>query len=761
MIPYLNSFPLPNDNSVGDGVNFQAYRFRGPVSIVDNWYIARVDYKITSDGNHSLFWRGALRNDSNNGVPYLPGQGAELSYVDYSKGFSLGYTAVLRSNLVNNFRWGFTRQSFGQIGNQTQPYVQFRNLNDGATSQPDNAALAVTNDLIYQVPVHNFVDDLSWIKGKHTLTFGGNLNFLRNPQSSNINSFSSAVTNASWFVPSGFANQAVPGVFDPGCSQTATPVTGGCFDSSTPSTSEPHYPLVARSFANNFDYPMIALVGMINQVNAQYNFNKDGTALPQAAPVTRRFAADSYEMYAQDSWKVKPNLTITYGLRYSLFSPPWETNGLQVTPNVNLTDWFNLRAQNMLQGVGSNAAPLISFNLGGPANGKPGFYNWDFKDFAPRLAVAYSPSASGGLWKALFGAPGKTTIRAGAGIVYDRLGPALLATFDQSGSFGLSTTLTNTAGVVSTATAPRITGLNTIPTQGTDGTQLYASAPVSTFPQTFPANGTGSFAVYWGMDQSLKTPYSYTMDLSVGRELGHQFTLQVAYVGRLSHRLLAQEDVATPENLVDPKTKVDYFSAVTALAKLYRQGVPTSSITPQTVGPTAQYWADILQPLKAGGAYSQICSGGATTSPLQAAYDLFSCFPGNETTAIQLLDQGILTDANNPGQSYYGPGGPYSFLDPQFAALYAWRSISTASYNALQVNLLRHMSHGLQFDFNYTYSRSIDISSDANRISAEGGLGGQVINRLGPQGASSYFGLSILDINSMPTGSGKCLLVKV
>jgi len=55
-------------------------------------------------------------------------------------------------------------------------------------------------------------------------------------------------------------------------------------------------------------------------------------------------------------------------------------------------------------------------------------------------------------------------------------------------------------------------------------------------------------------------------------------------------------------------------------------------------------------------------------------------------------------------------------VDPQFAALYAWRSIGTAAYNALQVTLQRKMSHGLQFDFNYTYSKSIDISSDASRI---------------------------------------------
>jgi hypothetical protein len=275
--------------------------------------------------------------------------------------------------------------------------------------------------------------------------------------------------------------------------------------------------------------------------------------------------------------------------------------------------------------------------------------------------------------------------------------------------------------------------LNTIPTQGTDGTVLFAPAPPSTFPQTFPATGPGSFGVYWGSDKNLRTPYAYTFDLSVQRDLGHGFTLDVAYVGRMAHRLLSQEDVATPEDIVDPKTNVDYFTAATALAKVYRQGVPTSSVTPALIGPAAAYWGNILQPLKPGGAYSLLCNGGSTQSPLLAAYDLFSCLNGNETSAIQAIDQGALTDANLPGVTYYGPGGPNAFLSPQFAALYAWRSMSASSYNGLQVSFRHNMTHGLQFDFNYTYSRSIDISSDANRITAEGGLGGQIINAWDPK----------------------------
>jgi hypothetical protein len=783
MIPYFQSFAKfpANDSSVGDGLNFVGYRFRGPVATNLNWYIARADYKLTRNGNHSLFWRGALRNDVASGVPYFPGGGPEHSTLDVSKGFSVGYSAVLRPTLINNFRWGFTRQSFGQIGNQTQDQLFFRGLNDN--EGPNNSELAVTSTSSFQVPVHNFVDDVAWIRGKHTFQFGGNMNFLRNPQSNNINSFSSAFTNASWFDTAALANQGAAH-FDPGCSTTA----GAC--------SATHYPAVDSGAGNNYDYPLIALVGMVDQVNAQYNFDRAGKPIADALSVSRHFAADTWEMYAQDSWKVKSNLTITYGLRYSLFSPPWETNGLQVVTNVDMTSWFNGRRAGMLKGIPSSAAPLISFDLGGPANHKPGLWNWDYKDFAPRFAVAWSPSADGGLFKSLFGGPGKTSIRVGAGMVYDRLGPAMLATFDSSGTFGLGTSLTNVGGYQTPTTAPRITGLTGIgnipqfdlgdpkanpPLQPT---QIFAPPPNAGFPQTFPSGldptAVGSFATYWGMDQQIKTPYSYTMDLSVGRQLGQSYSIEVAYVGRLSHRLMTQDDLAMPIDLVDPKTKVDYFTAVRALAKLYRAGVTSDQVTAAMIGPTASYWQDLMGTTNflpgASGAPQGFrvsrCAGNgafASTDPVVAAYDLFCGFANNETTAIQGIDQGFgFRDFSNfdPSGSrhpYYPVTGPYTFLSPQFSALQAWRSIGAASYHAMQVNFRKHMTYGLQFDFNYTFSKSIDLSSDANRIGANGGLGGQVINAWSPKGlraVSDFDTTHQMNVNwiaELPFGKGRWL----
>ncbi len=750
VVNYLNSFPLPNDNTVGDNVNLEGFRFRGAVPTDRNWYIARADYKITSSGSQTVFWRGALRNDSQSSAPYFPGQTPLTSIVDYSKGFTAGYTASLTSTLFNNFRYGYTRQSIGNLGNNdTQPFIFFRGLNDNSTAA--NSSQAVTRSFKYQTPVHNFVDDISWTKGRHTFQFGTNVRLIRNPRENFLSSFSDGITNSSGLDTAGLANKNSP--LDPGSRG---------------------FPVVATAFDNSYDYSTVALLGIVSQLDAAYNYDKAGNLLPLNSPVKRRWAADEYEFYFQDSYKIKPTLTLTYGLRYSLFSPPWETNGTQVAPFFSLGDWFNTRGTDMNNGVGSNQDPVITLDLAGSANNKPGFYNWDKKDFGPRVALAWAPDFSSGFLRDIFGARDKTVIRAGFGVVYDRVGAGLLSTFDQYGSFGLSTTLTNSQ-VPSVATAPRVTDLNTIPVTDQTGNVLFPPAPQGGFPFT-PQENTQGLAINWGLDSGIKTPYSYALDLSVARELPRGLSIEVSYVGRLSHRLLVQEDLAMPLNLVDKASGVTYFQAARALSQLSAAGTPTSSITPALVGPTAAYWQNLIAPLAPGDSYSLACSGGSTSSPLQAAYDLFSCNTFNETTALWQLDQagsdfsgnagiaGALTDASgNPVNYYPTKLGSSAFFNKQFKSLYAWRSQGVANYHAMQVTLRKRMSHGLQFDFNYTYSKSIDMGSDAERIGPWAGLQGQIINSWDPKARRSVSDFDLRHqingnwILEMPFGKGRWL----
>jgi hypothetical protein len=146
----------------------------------------------------------------------------------------------------------------------------------------------------------------------------------------------------------------------------------------------------------------------------------------------------------------------------------------------------------------------------------------------------------------------------------------------------------------------------------------------------------------------------------------------------------------------------------------------------------------------------------------QAIYDLFACVPHNETGALQYMDLFCWPGcATLPGQS---EPAPYAFFDPQFSSLYSWRSIGVSSYHSMLVTLRRRMTSGLQFDLNYTFSKSIDMGSDAERVIAYdewGGPGGQINNSWDPRGNK---GLSDFDarhqINAnwtyeLPFGRGK------
>lgn len=753
---YMNSLPAANVPGFGDGLNYQGFNFAAPISEKQNVYIAKVDYNITHDAKHRVSVSGAVRNDNNAGAPFYPGEGPSHALVNYSKGIIVNYSGVLKQSLVNNFRYGFIRESVGDIGNSDKQWVEFRGLNDQTG--------AITRSRSFQRPTNNFADDLSWTHGHHSWQFGGQVAFIRNPRSSFRSSYSDGVANAGWFDTTGFAGKNSP--LNPALN-------------TNPSTNSP-YPGVDGSFFNSYDFPLTALLGMVSQVDAQYNFKRDGSALGQGTALTRHFAINSYEIYAQDTWKIKPTFTVTLGLRYSLFSPPWETNGLQVSPTMNLGQWFANRANEGANGIPSNQDAPVAFNWSGPANGgHGGFYNWDFKNLGPRLAFAWAPNRTGGLLGDIFGA-GKTSIRGGFGIVYDRFGQGIVDNFDQAGAFGLASTLTNKGGIQTVTSAPRLTDIHTIPTTDNNGRTIFLPAPTANFPVPFPA---GNFTATTGLDSSLKTPYSYTIDFSVAREIRGGFSLEVAYVGRLSHRLLTQEDLAMPLNFKDKKSGLDYFTAVQALAKLYRSGTNSATFDNSLVSPAvAQYWQDVIQPVSAGGSYqlgalTGGCGAGgpaSTTNPVLAAFDLFCGGNFNETTPLQDLDSLGIPDATNDpncGQptfpackNYFAVGGPFTFYTPQYASLYAWRSLGTANYNAMQVTLKHRMSHGVQFDLNYTYSKSIDLSSDAERAGVFGGIGGgQVINSWSPyqfRAVSDYDLTHQLNANwiiDLPFGRGRTI----
>jgi hypothetical protein len=772
---------VTNDPSAGDGLNYAGFVFRAPTSLDNDVFIARLDYRLTSDGRHSLFWRGALQDLRNPGAPFLPGNAPEETTLDHSKGFVLGYLAVISPTLTNSFHWGFTRQSFGIVGNTDQQWNTFLGLDQGITYSHN-----------FQVPLQNLVDDISWARKTHNFQFGAAIGIARDPRTSYLHSNTLGLGTTNWTSPIGFA----------GTTSTLDP---------TNVTAHPLINAPEPVTATQYDRPLLALYGMISDVVANYNLDRNGNAQPQGAPVKRNYGLDWYEFYAQDTWRMKPNITLTYGLRWSFFPAPWETNGFETSPTYGLGTQFNQNVKNMNQGIGYGAQPPIMFNLGGPANHGPGFYPLEKTDWSPRISIAYSPRPGGGPLKKIFGDNDKTVIRAGFSRVYDRAGFALLNSFDQIGAAGLTSTIQNTCctlGVTSAEDLPRVTGINAIPRQNLNGVQFLLPPPPPSWPQTPTVNAQANL---WGTDNTMKTPHAYTADFSIGRELPKRFSVQFAYVGRFGRDLLTQRDLTQPLDIVDPKTGIDYYKAASALSNLarkfalannngqptnYYQGFPTTaqigSVTAAMVGPTAQYWVDMLPKLRPGAAQYQdlfTClipsTANATDGLVQSVFDLYYnpalSVIGDEIVGLADVDlYGGLGDNKTPcgsttPQPYFfnGPKGlsgnnSGQFLNNQAISMYGWSSIGSSSYHALQASLRKQFSHGVQFDLNYTYSKSMDITSAASRVGFSvygytniGLVGSRLANAFSPNlaRAASDFDLTHqLNLNwiaELPFGKGR------
>jgi hypothetical protein len=439
--------------------------------------------------------------------------------------------------------------------------------------------------------------------------------------------------------------------------------------------------------------------------------------------------------------------------------------------------------------MSANSAGEISFILGGPKNNGPGLWNWDHKDFSPRIAVAWAPDTGDGWVSKILGKKDEFTIRGGYSIMYDHFGVPIVNSFDQHGSFGLSTDLGNPAGVVTVANAPRFTCL--VP--GTPGQSclpapcpnlnnpgcLLGPTPSGAFPVT-PSNT--AFAINWGLDQTLKTPYTHVFNFSLSRQITSRSSLQIAYVGSVGRRLPMQVDLAMPANLTDPASKTTYFQSGTILSKAANAGTNVNAIQPvpffENMFPA---WAGATTQNNLGsqgtppGSASLLCAAGslpANPTATQNIYELWNCYPHNETFSLFQLDVPDSITGLSPALPN-SKNGPYSFFHDQFASLYAWRNIGTSDYNALQVTYTARWGANLQGQFNYTFSKSLDEASAAERVGPYEGTGGTgndlngggiVINSWDPlslRGLSDFNSFNQVNANlvyRLPFGKGQRML---
>ncbi|HWP99427.1 MAG TPA: carboxypeptidase-like regulatory domain-containing protein [Vicinamibacterales bacterium] len=665
---YFKQFPLPNEPG-RDGVNIAAFRFSAPIKNDFKTYITRFDFKLTETGNHNLFVRANAQDDLINGPPQFPGQPPRSQTTFSNFGVAVGYDAVLRSNLMNSFRYGLTRIDTSTLGVTKSNWVSFRFFNT-----LDGSGETFTSSR--ETPTHNFVNDISWLKGTHTFKFGTNLRFTRIPSSRDSGSYLSATVNPSW-VP-GIGRRNMPG--SPFCTVPLCSVL----------------PRVATGFQAGYADGWLNILGVLSQATLRVNYDRNGNTLPVGEPVRRKYASDEYELYVQDSWQIRPSLTVTAGIRYSLFSPPYEVNGLQVAPSISMGQWFEQRRQMMKQGIPSNQSPIVTFDLAGPKNGRRGFYDWDTNNWAPRISVAWTPRAEGGFLGWLTGGD-RLVVRGGYSKVFDRLGQGLALNFDQGFAFGMSTTISSPFGLpYESNPAVRFRDTSTLP-------PTLPAAPPGGFPQTPPIRRS---IITQSIDDTIVTPSAHMINAVVGRELQGGFAVEAGYIGRFGRDLLIRRDLAMPLDLVDPRSGMSYFQAAQQMIRAAQAAGLTST------SPASAFRA--LSPIP----YWENLFPGAAGGGLTATQAMALAFMRNSPdyiTALQEADQFC-----EPACSIFGP---FAYFAEQYDSLAAVSSVGRSNYHAMVLTLRKRYSQGYQFDLNYTLSESKDHGSQVERGSGFGNFG--------------------------------------
>ena len=650
ILSYYANVPTATGNALGDGgYNSGSYYFTSPAPSTLNTSILKIDYNLNSK-NH-IFVRGNLQKDTTSGAENLPGQPPSTFYDDNSKGLAAGYTWIPTSTIVNDLRYAYIRQGYQTTRTGTGDYVSVYGF-----TQPTEICNC---DTLRHVPVNEITDTLNWTRGSHTFALGGNWRMITDHFGTNSGSFNGAETN---------------------------PLYANTADLPYPSD-------ISTQFAGSWPAAWGNLMGVIPELTNVYNYQitspTSGTALPDGAFVTRNYRANEFEYFLQDTWHARSNLNVIIGMRQTILQTPYETTGQQVSPTINMDAWYKERQAAALRG--QIYEPLISLAPSGKANHLPGYWPKQKDNIAPRIGVVFSPDPM-------------TSIRASFGIYFDHYGEALINDFDQFGSAGLATAITNEPDVLGFENAPRFTGVHNLPP-----IPLPPSSPTQTFPYTPPPEG---FQIYWGIDNVMKTPYAEGFNFSLQHQFPGGWVFEQAYVGRLGRHLLQQLDLAEPVDYVDPNGGGDYFAAAKILSKLVDASPPGPNGAADKVNnnvPAIPYFEHVFPYMK----NTDYAGESATQAIFNNAWAPTRYY-GGETLGLAILDAfGIFPGSPNSG-GYCVPSCS-TFWSSQFSSLYALATMGNSSYNALQFTLRHPPSHGLTLDFGYTFSKSLDLGSETER----------------------------------------------
>jgi hypothetical protein len=691
-----------NDFTIGDGLNTAGYRFSAVTPVRRNSHVGKFDFNLTS--KQQAFVRVNVIYDLIGRARQFPDSPTPNTW-SHPVGIAGGHTWTVNNNLINNFRYGFTREAFSQGGDSADNQISFRFV---------YSPLTFSRTLTRITPVQNFTDDLSWIKGKHTWGFGTNIRLISNRRTSFSNAYDNAITNPSFYSGGGNAISTPINNF--------SPISG------------------SKSGVQN---AATALIGRFSQYSALFTFDHDGKLLPSGSASARDFKTQEYDAYFQDSWKLRNHLTLSYGLRYSISKPVYEKNGFEVGTTVSLSDIFNLRKQAAERG--QNYDTPVTLALTGPANHAAPLYDWDKNNFQPRIAVAWSPGFKSGVFGKLFGKDHQSVLRGGFAVTNDYYGQQLAVTFDLGNTLGFSSSQDISANTfnVTTRPAPLFTGFG----QAVRVLPRINNPGNITFPRTQPFNPHPAlFAqdrrIESSLDSKLVAPINYSWNATFEREMSHGLVIQASYVGRIAHKLIATRDVMALNNLRDPKSGQDWYTAATQLEILRTQGVPISAI--QQIPWFANMLPSNIAQLMNDNYFEDAVLDPAWNQT-QAVYAVAATVYGNDWTDTQdVIEQGL--DRN-------------IFFHPQYGALSSFSSIARSNYHAGSLTIRERLGRSLTMDFNYTLSHSHD---DASGLQTSTSFGGAFI--LNPLRQSDSYSDSDFDIRhiinanavwELPFGRGK------
>ena len=676
--------PAGNNSTIGDGLNTTGFTANARSPLTDDFLTARLDHNLSSKWhfNASFSYSRDLSYDPSPLVLDIRNANDVLND-DFTPSWTaagiLGVTGQITPNLVNVFRFGDVSNRNGGIRPQLSAVATTLGL--PGTSDGSYGFVAVSPN-VFTAPItmantvrtqynrdlnEQFVDDISWNRGTHLIQAGANLQRLpmfhihTGKVGGAVNSLNATTTADSSFLTIPAADRP------PTCGGS---VTSNCLASSSTSTWDSLYSTV---------------LGMMNDDNTFLVRNKQLGPQPFGTAIDMDALSYYASFHAQDTWRIRPTLTLTYGLSYGFqtpenFSNQEETVLVDTANNQVISGKAYLQAKLAAATQGQIYNPPLGY-MPVAQSGRSSVYNTDFGDIAPRVSLAWSPNILGA---------NKTVLRGGFGIYYSRLSgeesvvsAGLSAGFNSTITTGLTACNANGAGGTGcNASATSNSGLSAFRI-GVDG-----AIPIPTFPQTIgtPYIPTSYYSELYspGVDPDIKDPRVYTSDFTIQRNLGHSIFLEAGWSGRYGRGLFANAQLnGEPYMFKDSASGQTFGQAFDAVAGAVRasQAVPVEA------------WFE--NQLPGIGTKNGFAS---TTAFLASKYASYFTL-GSVASLFDNTSSGLNVLRSQLGLQ------PYD--ETQINELAEMVNIGWSNYNAM-VLTLRHSGTSFTFDVNYTLSKSLD-----------------------------------------------------